>query len=31
MNPVVAIAVFTNEISGFVKFTEQNDTVRIDV
>ena len=31
MNPIVAIAVFTNDIHGYVTFTEHNDTVRIDV
>ena len=31
MNPIVAIAVFTNDINGYVKFTEDNNTVRIDV
>ena len=31
MNTIVAIAVFTNDIKGYVKFTEHNDTVRIDV
>lgn len=31
MNPIVAIAVFSNDITGCVKFTEHNDTVRIDV
>jgi hypothetical protein len=31
MNPIVAIAVFTNDIAGYVKFTEEEDTVRIDV
>ena len=31
MNSIVAIAVFTNDITGYVKFTEDNDRVRIDV
>ena len=31
MNPIVAIAVFTNNIIGYVKFTEHENTVRIDV
>ena len=31
MKPIFAIAVFTDNIKGYVKFTEYNDTVRIDV
>jgi Cu-Zn family superoxide dismutase len=31
MNSIVAIAVFTNNITGYVKFTEENNTVRIDI
>lgn len=31
MNPIIAIAVFTNTITGYVKFTEEKDRVRIDV
>jgi hypothetical protein len=31
MNPIVAIAVFTNNITGYVKFTEENNTVCIDI
>ena len=31
MNPVVAVAVFTNDVIGCVRFTEDGDAVRIDV
>ena len=30
-NPIVAIAVFTNDVKGYVKFTEVDNIVRIDV